>query len=49
MLDLSLAANRPVNWNVLSPSSGSPEVIMSQLAASDHARQRGAEVPGGIS
>ena len=44
MTDLSLAANRPVNWNVLSPSSGSPEVIEGQLAASDHARQRGAEV-----
>lgn len=44
MTDVSLAANRPVNWNVLAPSAGNAEMIEQQLSATDYARQRGAEV-----
>jgi N-acyl-D-aspartate/D-glutamate deacylase len=44
MADISLAANRPVNWNVLAPSAGNAEMIEQQLSASDYARERGAEV-----
>jgi N-acyl-D-aspartate/D-glutamate deacylase len=44
MTDVSLAANRPVNWNVLAPSSANPGLVEEQLAASDYARERGAEV-----
>jgi N-acyl-D-aspartate/D-glutamate deacylase len=44
MTDVSLAANRPVNWNVLAPSSQSPELVDAQLSTSDYARERGAEV-----
>jgi N-acyl-D-aspartate/D-glutamate deacylase len=44
MADLSLAANRPVNWNVLVPNSQNPDHAKAQLAATDIARARGAEV-----
>jgi len=44
MADISLAANRPVNWNVLAPSSHNVEMVDQQLAATDLARKRGAEV-----
>ena len=44
MADISLAANRPVNWNVLAPSSHNVEMVEQQLAATDIARSRGAEV-----
>ena len=44
MADLSLAANRPVNWNVLVPNSANAEQAKAQLAATDIARERGAEV-----
>ncbi|MFP6608024.1 MAG: amidohydrolase family protein [Myxococcota bacterium] len=44
MTDVSLAANRPVNWNVLAPSSTNPELIEEQLSATNYARERGAEV-----
>ena len=44
MTDISLAANRPVNWNVLAPSSANPEGMPAQLSATDYARERGAEV-----
>ncbi len=44
MADLSLAANRPVNWNVLVPNSQNPNAAKAQLAATDIARAKGAEV-----
>ncbi len=44
MADLSLAANRPVNWNVLVPNAANIQHAEQQLAATDIARKRGAEV-----
>jgi N-acyl-D-aspartate/D-glutamate deacylase len=44
MADLSLAANRPLNWNVLAPSAGNGDYVEAQLSATDFARERGAEV-----
>jgi len=44
MADLSLAARRPLNWNVLSPTAAGAELTAAQLSASDYARERGAEV-----
>ncbi len=44
MTDLSLAANRPLNWNVLAADASDAEGVAGRLAASDHARERGAEV-----
>jgi N-acyl-D-aspartate/D-glutamate deacylase len=44
MADLSLAANRPLNWNVLVPTSASRAHTAEQLSATDEARKRGAEV-----
>jgi N-acyl-D-aspartate/D-glutamate deacylase len=41
---LSLAGNRPINWNVLSVSRMNPDGYRSQLAASDYAAERGARV-----
>ncbi len=44
MADISLAANRPVNWNVLAAAPNNMEMVDQQLAATDLARKRGAEV-----
>jgi len=44
MVDISLAANRPVNWNVLAPTSMNPGMVADQLQATDLARSQGAEV-----
>ena len=41
---MSLAGNRPINWNVLSVSRLNPDGYQSQLAASDYASERGARV-----
>jgi N-acyl-D-aspartate/D-glutamate deacylase len=44
MTSLSLAANRPLNWNVLGVSALMPDLYRGQLSASDFAQQRGATV-----
>jgi N-acyl-D-aspartate/D-glutamate deacylase len=42
MTSMSLAAQRPLNWNVFVP--GNPTIDASQLGATDYARKRGADV-----
>jgi N-acyl-D-aspartate/D-glutamate deacylase len=44
MAELSLAANRPLNWNVLVPNALAPQYTENQLSASDYAAERGAVV-----
>lgn len=44
MTEMSLAAGRALNWNVLSPNSRYREIYDNQLSASDYAAQRGARV-----
>ncbi|MBK7952173.1 MAG: amidohydrolase family protein [Deltaproteobacteria bacterium] len=44
MTDLSLAANRPLNWNLLAPNSNRPQDAWHQIKASDYAAERGARV-----
>jgi N-acyl-D-aspartate/D-glutamate deacylase len=44
LAQLSLAANRPLNWNVLVPGAGNQDMVAAQLSATDYARERGAEV-----
>ena len=41
---LSVAARRPVNWNVLAPTAGNPDGTVRQLSASDRAARDGGRV-----
>ena len=44
MASLSVAAQRSLNWNVMQPSSMSPDTHKQQLKASDYAAERGGKV-----
>lgn len=44
MTDMSLAAQRSLNWNVMIVTKGTREIVSEQLKASDYAAKRGAEV-----
>lgn len=44
--DMSITAGRPLNWNLVSVNSATPEVTESHLRAGDHAAQRGGIVHG---
>lgn len=44
MTDMSLAAGRSLNWNVMIVTRGTKEIFEAQLTASDYAAERGAEV-----
>ena len=44
MARMSLAGNRPLNWNVLFVGAGAEKMVEHNLSASDYAAQRGAHV-----
>jgi N-acyl-D-aspartate/D-glutamate deacylase len=44
MADMSRAANRPLNWNVLVPSAARADYVWEMLAASDYAAANGGRV-----
>ncbi|HZR14603.1 MAG TPA: amidohydrolase family protein [Acidimicrobiia bacterium] len=44
MTTMSLAANRPLNWNVLAVNSARPQAHEESLAAGDYAAERGGRV-----
>jgi N-acyl-D-aspartate/D-glutamate deacylase len=46
MIDMSRAAQRPLNWNVITPSARTLETWLAKLEVGDRARQRGAKVVG---
>jgi len=52
LTDLSVAARRPINWNLLVVTADNGEVVEQQLAAGDYAAERGGRIvaltlPGG--
>jgi N-acyl-D-aspartate/D-glutamate deacylase len=44
MIRMSLEARRPINWNVLAPSSAQPDLPERNLSVSDEAQARGGRV-----
>ena len=44
MTDMSLAAQRSLNWNVMIVTKGTRDIVKEQLKASDYAAKHGAEV-----
>ena len=46
MTRLSLAAQRPLNWNLIVPNAANPDLLKLQLGAGDHAAKHGARVVG---
>jgi N-acyl-D-aspartate/D-glutamate deacylase len=44
LADMSAAATRPLNWNVLTVDAAAPERVPRQLSASDRAAERGGRV-----
>lgn len=44
MTQMSLAAERPLNWNAIGAQPGNERLIEHQLAAADYARARGGEI-----
>jgi N-acyl-D-aspartate/D-glutamate deacylase len=44
LVDMSVAARRPINWNVLTVDSRVPERVPRQLSASDRAREAGGRI-----
>lgn len=44
MTDMSLAAQRSLNWNVLIVTRGGKKMVEAQLKASDYAKERGADI-----
>src|SRR5581483_4984091 len=46
MTQLSLAAKRPVNWNVIVANSANRDMLKRQLSAGDYAKERGGRVVG---
>jgi N-acyl-D-aspartate/D-glutamate deacylase len=46
MTKLSVAAQRPLNWNLIVPNSANPDLLKLQLGAGDHAAKHGGKVVG---
>jgi N-acyl-D-aspartate/D-glutamate deacylase len=46
MIGMSQAAQRPINWNVISPTASGLDACLAKLAVGDEAQKRGAKVVG---